>query len=211
MDVHHLRKEYIKYELHKSSVDPNPIIQFANWFQHALDAEIPDVSAMTLATATSAGKPSARIVLLKSFGESGFVFYSNYEGRKGMELEMNPQAALLFFWKELERQVRIEGRVEKLIPEESDAYFASRPLESRISASISHQSKAIPSRRYLEEKWQEFLKDTSENGFKRPPYWGGYRLIPESIEFWQGRSNRLHDRILYSLQQGIWKIERLQP
>ncbi len=199
MNINHIRKDYSKYELTKETVNPDPFKQFDQWFQSAVSDGIADVNAMTLATATRDGRPSARIVLLKSFGQDGFVFYSNYTSRKGRELEMNPHAALLIHWKELERQIRVEGHVEKIADDESDKYFASRPYESQISALVSRQSETIPSRRFLEEKWEEYLKETKSRDLQRPSFWGGYRIIPEIIEFWQGRSNRLHDRILYSL------------
>lgn len=211
MNIEALRKEYKRGELKDDNLEKDPLRLFNKWFEQALHAEIMDVNAMTLATATADGRPSARTVLLKSFDEKGFTFYTNYDSRKGEELKSNPRAALLFFWKELERQVRIEGNVVISSEEESDEYFASRALESRISAVISPQSKIIPSRRYLEDKWVDYLKQVEQNGIERPSFWGGFRLVPEKIEFWQGRPNRLHDRILYTTKGSGWEISRLAP
>ncbi len=211
MNIEALRREYKKDELKDDNIDLNPVDQFEKWFEQALHADIVDVNAMTLATATSDGRPSARIVLLKGFDERGFTFFTNFESRKGRELEANPRAALLFYWKELERQVRIEGEVKRSSPYESDEYFDSRALESRISAVISPQSRVVGSRRYLEDQWVEFLRKMETEGIQRPEYWGGYRLMPDSIEFWQGRPNRLHDRIRYSRDGNSWRIERLAP
>ncbi len=211
MDIKSLRNEYRKGELKDHSVHSDPVKQFEKWFEQARHADLMDVNAMTLATATAEGKPSARIVLLKAFDGDGFVFYTHYGSRKGNELNENPYAALLFFWKELERQVRIEGKVVKTTRVESDEYFDSRELESRISAAISPQSQQIPSRKYLEDRWVEFLKEVEKEGIKRPEFWGGFRLVPESIEFWQGRPNRLHDRIKYIRENNGWKIVRLAP
>ncbi len=211
MNIEALRREYKKDELKDDNIDLNPVDQFEKWFEQALHADIVDVNAMTLATATSDGRPSARIVLLKGFDERGFTFFTNFESRKGRELEANPRAALLFYWKELERQVRIEGEVKRSSPYESDEYFDSRALESRISAVISPQSRVVGSRRYLEDQWVEFLKKMETEGIQRPDYWGGYHLMPDSIEFWQGRPNRLHDRIRYSRDGNSWRIERLAP
>jgi len=211
MDIKALRNEYRKGELKEESVHPDPIKQFEKWFEQALHADLIDVNAMTLATATKEGKPSARTVLLKGFDEKGFVFYTNYNSRKGKELTKNPAVSILFFWKELERQVRIEGKVERTTASESDSYFNSRDLESRISATISPQSKVIPSRHYLEDRWVDYLKEVEKNGIKRPDFWGGFRVVPDTIEFWQGRPNRLHDRIKYERINGIWLRMRLAP
>jgi pyridoxamine 5'-phosphate oxidase len=211
MNIESLRKEYKRSELADNTVDPDPFVQFRTWFEEAMHADIDEVNAITLATADSQGRPSARIVLLKSFDKKGFTFFTNYEGRKSRDLKDNPRAALLMFWKELERQVRIEGSVEVVPPGESDAYFDSRSLESRISAAISPQSETVPSRRHLEELWVNKLKELKDNKLLRPEHWGGFRVIPDRIEFWQGRPNRLHDRILYSLKQGTWRISRLAP
>ena len=211
MDIKALRSEYKKGELKDDSVYSDPVKQFEKWFEQALHADLHYVNAMTLATSSSRGVPSARIVLLKEFDNRGFVFYTHYGSRKGEDLADNPVAALLFFWKELERQVRIEGRVEKTTPQESEEYFDSREPESRISAMISPQSKVIPDRRYLEDRWVAYLKKSEESGIRRPEYWGGYRVVPDSIEFWQGRPNRLHDRIKYFKTGNGWEIKRLAP
>ncbi len=199
--------------LNKSNVDRNPIKQFEKWFQELPAAGVneQDSISMTLATATKNGKPSARIVLMKSFDDQGFVFYTNYNSRKGEELSENPRACLLFYWPQLWRQVRIEGAVEKVSDEESEHYFHSRPLGSKTGAWASNQSQPIGSRDELEKRFQEFDLKFADN-VPRPPHWGGYRVKPETIEFWQGRENRLHDRIRYSLPgDGIWTIERLAP
>lgn len=211
MNIESLRREYKRSELADESVNPDPVQQFRVWFEEAIHADIDEVNSITLATADARGRPSARIVLLKAFNEQGFTFFTNYEGRKSRELEENPQAALLIYWKELERQIRIEGRIEKVSAKESDRYFESRSLESQISASISPQSQAVPSRRFLEELWVKKLKEIEDNKIKRPTNWGGYRLIPHHIEFWQGRPKRLHDRILYRLDGSVWGISRLAP
>lgn len=211
MDLKDIRSEFSKGELSKNQVNKNPIAQFKHWFKQAVELEISEVNAMTIATAKRNGLPSARIVLLKEVDDLGFVFFTNYEGRKGIELEQNPNAALLFFWKELERQVRIEGKVEKTTNNESELYFNSRPLESKISAIISKQSEVVQNREFLEEKYVKSLKKNFEKKIERPENWGGYRVIPEKVEFWQGRTNRLHDRILYTRINNEWEIERLEP
>jgi len=206
-----LRRDYARGSLDERSVDPDPIRQFQFWFRQALDAQLPEPNAMTLATVDGEGRPSARIVLIKGVDEQGFVFYTNYESRKGLELATNPHASLLFYWIELERQVRIEGVVEKTSAGESDAYFASRPLGSRIGAWASEQSREIADRAELEASEKAFTERFGENP-PRPPHWGGYRLVPERIEFWQGRPSRLHDRILYTREaDGHWRISRLSP
>jgi pyridoxamine 5'-phosphate oxidase len=207
-----LRRDYVLQGLSESDVDADPFQQFRAWFSDALAAHLIEPNAMILATATKDGRPSARAVLLKGFDERGFVFYTNYESRKGQELAENPWAALVFLWEELERQIRIEGRVEKASSEESDAYFRSRPLGSRLSATLSHQSQVISSRGVLEHRLQELMVENANEDVPRPPYWGGYQLSPTSIEFWQGRPNRLHDRLRYRLlQDGKWLLERLSP
>ncbi len=198
-------------QLDESGVDPNPIKQFEKWFNDALAAVIPEADAMTLATAAKDGKPSARIVLLKGFDASGFVFYTNYESRKGKELAANPRASLVFYWQPMKRQVRIEGTVEKSSAEESDAYFRSRPVGARLGAWASRQSEVTESRQALETRFEEFANQFLEE-VPRPPHWGGFRLRPTEIEFWQGRANRLHDRLRYRLQEdGSWRLERLAP
>lgn len=211
MDYKALRKEYKQGELLEENIEQEPFGLFGRWFSQALHAGIDDVNAMTLATSTQNGKPSARTVLLKGFDEFGFTFFTNYESRKGIELISNPQAALCFFWKELERQIRIEGIVHIVDEHESDEYFNSRTTESRISAIISPQSEVIPSRRFLEERWLEYLKKTDETDIRRKKNWGGFRLVPHSIEFWQGRVNRLNDRIRYLKKDDHWVIHRLAP
>jgi pyridoxamine 5'-phosphate oxidase len=206
-----LRKDYACGSLDETSVDADPIRQFEAWFKQALDARLPEPNTMTLATVDARGYPSARIVLIKGVDERGFVFFTNYESRKGQDLTANPHASLLFYWIELERQVRIEGTVVKTSAEESDAYFNSRPLGSRVGAWASDQSRPLASRALLEAREQSFSERFGENP-PRPPHWGGYRLVPETIEFWQGRPSRLHDRILYTRQStGAWRISRLSP
>lgn len=209
--ISHLRKEYQLKSLSETDVNSNPIAQFDVWWKEAMQSEILEVNAMTLATASTDGIPSARIVLLKEVTEKGFVFFTNYESYKAQQLAENPRAALLFFWKELERQVRITGLVEKITAEESDAYFHTRPLGSRIGASASPQSRVIENRQWLEQKVKE-TEDQWNEQTARPFYWGGYRVKPVIIEFWQGRPSRLHDRIQYTLQEnGEWLKERLAP
>jgi pyridoxamine 5'-phosphate oxidase len=210
-EIAELRKDYQLETLNESDIAANPIDQFTSWWQQAIKSEIDEVNAMTLATATQNGLPSARIVLLKDYDERGFVFYTNYKSHKGNIIDENPNVALVFFWKELERQVRIEGIAEKVSNEESDAYFQSRPLESRIGAWASAQSSIINSRNVLEENVKKYKEEFG--GFvPRPGHWGGYLVRPLMIEFWQGRSSRLHDRIQYTkITDGIWKTERLAP
>jgi pyridoxamine 5'-phosphate oxidase len=207
-----LRREYMQRGLHESDLDEDPIRQFQVWFDAAVEAGLPEPDAMTLATASTDGKPSARMVLLKLADERGFVFFTNYESRKGRELADNPRAALVLFWVELERQIRIEGRVEPVTAAESDAYFHSRPLGSQLGAAASHQSRVIPGREELEKRVAELEKQYQGGEIPRPDYWGGYRVVPEVIEFWQGRPNRLHDRLRYRRNgEDRWIIERLSP
>jgi pyridoxamine 5'-phosphate oxidase len=207
-----IRKEYILHNLNEADVAENAMEQFSRWWQDALKSEIVEVNAMTLATASADGLPAARIVLLKGFRNEGFQFYTNYDSFKGRQLLENPRACLVFFWKEIERQVRITGLVEKLSQQESDAYFKSRPAGSRIGAWASPQSEVIESSDWLLKRANQFEKNFEETGIPRPPHWGGYLVRPVTIEFWQGRPNRLHDRLLYSLQEnGNWMIERLAP
>jgi len=210
-DLADLRKEYTRAGLAESDLAPDPVEQFRRWFDAALDAGLHEPNAMTVATATFDGRPSARVVLLKGFDGRGFVFYTNYEGRKGRELEENPRAALLFYWGELERQVRIEGAVSRVSGEESDAYYASRPRGSRLGAWASEQSRTVEGRGVLEGRVGDLEAEYEGLEVPRPPFWGGYRVEPEVVEFWQGRENRLHDRIVYRREDGGWKIQRLQP
>lgn len=206
-----IRKDYQMQSLSEGEVFADAIEQFNCWWNNALDSEIEEVNAMTLATASKDGLPHARIVLLKDYDERGFVFFTNYDSQKGKELEINPHAALILFWKELERQIRIEGNVQKISIAESDIYFNSRPAGSKIGAWASPQSAVIENRNLLDERADRFAKQFG-NEIPRPPYWGGYRVIPVTIEFWQGRSNRLHDRIRYTKGAGVtWKIDRLAP
>lgn len=206
-----LRKEYSRHTLDELEVDLSPFVQFRHWFEEALKVELTEPNAMVLATASTDGKPSARVVLLKAFDERGLVFFTNYEARKSVELAENPQAALLFVWAELERQIRIEGSVEKTSKQEAEDYFKTRPYESRLSAWASRQSSVVPSRGYLEQKMSDLRSHYENREIPLPPFWGGFRLQPDIFEFWQGRENRLHDRIRYTLQGGVWHIDRLSP
>lgn len=203
--------DYAKGQLDESSVDRNPIVQFRNWFEQAVAADVAEPHAVSLATCGADGQPSVRIVLLRGFDERGFEFFTNYESAKGRQLAENPKAGLCFFWQDLERQVRIQGLVEKLAPAASDEYFDSRPRESRIGAWASPQSQVLHSRIELEERVRQEFVHFETAPLYRPPHWGGYVLRPTVIEFWQGRPSRLHDRVRYRLDQGTWKIERLAP
>ena len=212
VSISDIRKDYRHATLAESEVLHDPVDQFNAWWQDALRAEIEEINAMTLATASSDGLPTARIVLLKGFDRNGFVFFSNYNSYKGRQLEENPRACLVFFWKELERQVRITGLVQKTTELESDNYFNSRPEGSRIGAWVSPQSETIANRDWLEKNEKALIERFRITPISRPPYWGGYCVKPICIEFWQGRSNRLHDRIQYQLDEnGLWQIERLAP
>ncbi len=211
MDLADLRTEYRLAALDEHDVDPDPIAQFTRWFQDAQDARCLEPNAMTLATCTPDAYPSARIVLLKGVDARGFVFFTDYRSRKGHELADNPHAALCFFWRELERQVRVTGAVQRVTREESAEYFASRPAGSRLGAWISHQSQVIPSRGTLEQGVADATARFTDGAVPLPDHWGGFRVFPEDIEFWQGRESRLHDRIRYRREAGQWRRERLSP
>lgn len=210
MNISAIRKDYTIKSLDINDVNTDPIAQFTSWFEEAVQAQVLEVNAMTVSTIGLDGAPNARILLLKGV-DAGFVFFTNYESEKGKEIESNNYASLTFFWPELERQVRVRGKIEKVTAGESDTYFFSRPLGSQIGAWVSPQSKAILSREDLNAKKLEVEMEFAEKSMIRPPHWGGYRLMPSGIEFWQGRPSRLHDRIKYELQDGKWVISRLAP
>ncbi|MGM9475631.1 pyridoxamine 5'-phosphate oxidase [Pedobacter sp. GSP4] len=209
--LQNLRQDYKSASLDESDVDNDPINQFKKWFEHAVEAKIYEPNVMTLATADKSGRPDARIVLLKGVDEEGFRFYTNYLSAKGKELKRNPFACLVFHWPELERQVRIEGTVEKLDKETSEAYFNTRPVESQIGAIASPQSQIIPNREFLEQKVEEFKSKNQDKAIAKPAHWGGYLVKPTRIEFWQGRTSRLHDRINFEKVKGSWIKNRLAP
>jgi pyridoxamine 5'-phosphate oxidase len=206
-----MRKHDSDAALDESDVDADPIVQFGRWFDDAAQHGLLMPEAMTLATATVDGRPSARMVLLRGYDQRGFVFYTNYESRKGAELAGNPAAALVFWWGELERQVRVEGRVERTSREESEAYFRTRPVGSRLGAWASAQSRVIPGRSVVDQRFAELAASHPGGDVPLPPFWGGFRLDPEVVELWQGRPNRLHDRLRYTRADGRWRIERLAP
>ncbi len=210
MNIADIRKEYALRSLDERDVNPDPFLQFREWLDEAIKSEVPEPTAMMLSTADAAGRPSGRIMLLKALDDRGFVFYTNYASRKGRDLEANPRAALTFFWKELERQVRVEGAIETVSAAESDEYYSIRPLGSRIGAWASPQSQPIANRQWLETRWAELTDEYGEHP-PRPTHWGGYRVIPEMLEFWQGRMSRLHDRVAYTREGGAWKVARLAP
>ena len=207
-----IRKDYSHKSLEETEIESNPIKQFGNWWKEALEANITEVNAMTVATSSADGMPSARIMLLKGFSEKGFIFFTNYNSFKGRQLTENPRVCLVFFWKELERQVRITGIIEKTSNAENDAYFQSRPKASQVGAITSPQSQVIESRQWLDDRYKKLTEQSEKIAIQRPLHWGGYLVKPVIIEFWQGRPGRLHDRIQYSLlDDGSWKIERLAP
>ncbi len=210
-NISNLRKEYGKFSLDIKDVDKNPLVQFNVWFEQSLKSGVEEPNAMNIATVDQNGRPSSRTVLLKGVDDSGFLFFTNYNSRKGNQLKENPYATIVFLWLELQRQVIIEGKVEKISDSESDEYYNSRPFQSRIGAWTSEQSKEVDSREELEQKFTELEETFKGKNIPRPNYWGGYRLIPDRIEFWQGRENRLHDRIVYVLENKNWKIVRLSP
>lgn len=211
-NISSLRKDYRNATLNETDVQANPFEQFRIWFHQAMEAKLPEPNAMTLATANKKGIPSARMVLLKGFDENGFVFYTNYFSHKGQDLDENPHAALVFYWHELERQIRIEGSVKKVSKKESESYYHSRPKESRIGAWASPQSEKIDDRQIIEDMYAELSQSLADTEPPYPDFWGGYRIKPKRIEFWQGRTSRLHDRILYEkTKKGNWKISRLAP
>ena len=211
MTIADIRTDYRRAALTEADVDADPIVQFRKWFDEAIDAAVQEPNAMCLATATPDAYPSARMVLLKGVDERGFVFYTDHRSRKGQELADNPHASLCFFWRELERQTRVSGAVQRVSRAEADAYFASRPLPSRIGAWTSHQSSVLPSREALEQEWAANHERFATGEVPLPEHWGGYRVVPEEIEFWQGRPNRLHDRIQFVRLQGAWIRRRLSP
>ncbi len=211
MSVHESRQDYNRVSLTEGELDPDPIRQFHRWFEAATLSAIPEPNAMVLATASPTGRPSARIVLLRGYDERGFVFFTNYESRKGRELEANPHAALVFHWHDLERQIRLEGPVARIRVEESDAYFQSRPAGSRLGAWASRQSEVIADREILEARIRALEQQYADGQIPRPEHWGGYRVVPTVLEFWQGRPSRLHDRLRYTRSEGGWLLERLSP
>lgn len=211
MKIADIRRDYQLKALNEKDVMAEPIGQFSIWWDEAVESQIDEVNAMTLATANKDGRPSARIVLLKGFDEKGFVFFTNYQSAKGKEIMENPRVTLLFFWKELERQVKIEGTISKISDAENDEYFNSRPEQSKIGAWTSPQSQPIENREWLESNWKKYAEEFNGKTVPRPPHWGGYIVVPDLMEFWQGRPGRLHDRIVYTKENGKWKIGRVAP
>ncbi|GEM86398.1 pyridoxamine 5'-phosphate oxidase [Meiothermus granaticius] len=211
MDLVNRHVDYLQGTLNSSDLDPDPLVQFGHWLEAAFAANLIEPGGMTLSTVGPEGRPSSRVVLLRGYSPEGLVFYTNYNSRKGRELAQNPWACLGFWWPALERQIRVEGRVERVSPEQSDAYFASRPYESQLGSAASPQSEEIASRAVLEERMAR-LREQYPQGVPRPAHWGGFRLLPDRFEFWQGRKNRLHDRFVYTLEPDrSWRIARLAP
>jgi pyridoxamine 5'-phosphate oxidase len=210
-ELQKLREDYFKNSLDESEVNKNPFKQFDQWLAEALGAEVPEPNAMTLSTVDLENKPHSRVVLLKGLDDDGFLFYSNYASDKGKEIAQNPNVSLCFVWLELERQVRIDGVAEKLSEEENEAYFKQRPYRSQLGALASNQSAEVPNRAFLEKKFEELEEKYGEGEVPKPESWGGYKVIPEAIEFWQGRRSRLHDRVKYELIADKWNIKRLSP
>ena len=210
-DIQNIRSEYLAASLSEKDANQDPIKQFEAWWQYAILSKIEEPNAMSIATCSASGKPSVRTVLLKGLRENGFIFFTNYESRKGKEIEENPFVALLFFWKELERQVRIEGKISKVSREKSEEYFHSRPIKSQLGALASHQSQTLKNRQELDNIYKKLELEYQDKEIPKPEYWGGYILKPESIEFWQGRRSRLHDRILFTRNNNNWDISRLSP
>jgi pyridoxamine 5'-phosphate oxidase len=210
-ELHGIRKDYSFAKLDIDNLDANPIVQFRYWLNEALKSGVPEPTAMVLSTALPDGRPSSRIVLLKSLDNDGFTFFTNYESKKGMQILANPFGSLLFFWPQPERQVRIEGKIFKTLRHESDEYFSARPEGSKIGAWSSPQSRRIPNREYLEDLQKNYMDMFRSRALDRPENWGGYKLIPNLVEFWQGRENRLHDRFEYTRKENIWEVYRLAP
>jgi pyridoxamine 5'-phosphate oxidase len=210
-DFQEIRKEFLHSSLDIDSIDNNPVVQFKFWLNDAIRAAVPEPTAMVLSTAGSEGRPSSRVLLLKDLDNEGLTFFTNYESKKGLQIEQSPYGSIVFFWAIIERQVRIEGKITKTTTTESDEYFRTRPEGSKIGAWVSPQSKRIPNREYLENLQKDYLNLFKLRTLDRPPNWGGYKLMPELFEFWQGRENRLHDRIEYSRKGSLWEIHRLAP
>lgn len=210
-EIQGLRKEYRQASLNEAELQADPFSQFKYWFEQAISAQLPEPNAMILSTVSVSGAPSSRTVLLKELDSQGFVFFSNYASRKGREIAVNQQVCLLFYWAELERQVRIEGQIETISAADSDAYFASRPRGSQLGAWASSQSERLDSRETLEQTLQALEQEYADKAIPRPPHWGGYRVVPNAVEFWQGRPSRLHDRLLYQLEGQTWRVSRLSP
>ena len=211
VDISNMRREYAAHELTEATAENDPVDQFQQWFAEAVEAKVPDLTAMTLATTTPDGRPSARIVLLKDVSSGGFDFYTNYNSRKAREIETNHHVALVFWWQVLDRQIRVEGTVSRLTREANEAYFALRPRDSQLSAWASSQSEVLEGRMALEERLNELRETHEGSDVPCPPHWGGYRVAPEAMEFWQGRRGRLHDRLRYTRSGDDWTIERLAP